>query len=132
MKVEAKKTVLIVENNEHLMWTLQAVLEDAGVNARATWSGHEALELLKSEAFDALVLDDYLPDLHSTEFLRRVGRLPLQPWIVVMRNSAPTAQYLRDYVSLGAFAVVGKDPDEVRKAVLSCCAEGPLAKILVN
>jgi DNA-binding NtrC family response regulator len=54
MKMEAKKkTILIVENDERLMWTLKAALEDAGFNARATWSGHEALELLKAGTFAA-------------------------------------------------------------------------------
>lgn len=130
METERKKKVLIVDNNERILGTFQEVLESAGFDTRTTWSGHEALALLQSREFDVLLVDDYLPDLHASDFLNRVGRLPIQPWIVVMQASMPTASRLRHYVSLGASAVVRKHYlAEVCKAVGSCCADEPLAKV---
>ncbi len=60
-----KKKVLIVENNALTLSRLQQALETAGFDASTTWSGYEALALLKSRSFDLLLVDDYLPDLHS-------------------------------------------------------------------
>ena len=103
MQPEGKKRVLVVDNNQPILATFQKVLEGAGFDTYTTWSGREALTLLQSKEFDVLLVDDYLPHLHASDFLNRVGRLAIQPWIVVMQASAPTASQRRHYVSLGGF-----------------------------
>jgi CheY-like chemotaxis protein len=129
----SRKKVLIVDNNDLALGTLQRLLEDAGFDTRTTWSGHEALALLQSKEFDVLLVDDYLPDLHANDFLERIVRLAIQPWVVVMRGGAPTPAQLRRYTSLGASAVVDKnDSGQIRRAVSSCCVEEPLAKMKAN
>jgi CheY-like chemotaxis protein len=103
MQCERKKRVLIIDNNESILATFQEVLESAGFDTHTTWSGHEALELLESRDSDVLLVDDYLPDLHASDFLNRVGRLPSRPWIVVTQASTPTASHLRHYRFAGGF-----------------------------
>ena len=133
MEAKPRKKILIVDNNEPVRGTIERVLGTAGSDTRTTWSGREALELLGSEEFDVLLVDDYLPDLHCSEFLSRVGKLPVQPWIVVMQASMPTTKDLLRYASLGAFSVVRKHHlAEVCKAVSSCCADEPLVKTCIN
>jgi CheY-like chemotaxis protein len=133
MQCEGKKRVLIIENDESFLATFRKVFGEASFDTHATWSGHEALTLLKSREFDVLLVDDYLPDLHTSDFLDRVRRLPIQPWVVVMQASTPTVSHLRHYMSLGALAVVRKGHlAEVYKAVESCCADEPLAKTCVT
>ena len=133
MQRNHKGSVLIVDNDDRILWAFQEHLENAGFNTEATWSGHEALALLGSGKFDVLLVDDYLPDLHAGDFLNRVGQLPVQPWIVVMQASVPTTKDLRQYASLGAISVVRKHHiAEVCKAVSSCCTEEPLAKTCIN
>jgi CheY-like chemotaxis protein len=133
MMTENKKRVLIVDNNENVLGTLQRVLENTGFDTRTTWSGFEALDLLKAEDFQVLLVDDYLPDLHSSDFLSRVASLPIQPWVVVMQSSTPTNRDVDHYATLGAMSVVRKhQPDEVCNAVSACCSEEPLAKVWIN
>jgi len=64
--------VLVVEDNRHLAAMIQAGLRSAihrdlddavAVAFRTAEDGHTALELLRREAFDALVVDVYLPGL---------------------------------------------------------------------
>ena len=130
---ERTKKILIVDNDEQILMTLQQVFENAGFDTRTTWSGHEALTLLKSQKFQVLLLDDYLPDLHSSDFLRQVEKLAVKPWVVVMQASKPTTKELLRYVSLGAISVVRKHHiGEVCKAVGSCCVDEPLAKTCVH
>lgn len=131
--MKSTRKVLVVDNNERILQMLQAEFANAGLDAHVTWSGHEALDLLKTGDFDVLLVDDYLPDLHATDFLKRVSRLPIQPWVVVMLSSAPKASDLRHYNALGVSAVVDKrDGPRVHEAVRLCCAEGPLDKVRLN
>jgi CheY-like chemotaxis protein len=133
MRRDTKGNVLIVDNNERILWKIQEILENAGFDTATTWSGHEALSLLKSGEFNVLLVDDYLPDLHSHDFLQRVSRLPIQPSIVVMHSDVAKPDDLRCYESLGVSQLVDKrDPARVCQAVSLCCAEQPLARGSVN
>jgi CheY-like chemotaxis protein len=124
MMTESKKRVLIVDNNENVLGTMQRVLENTGFDTRTTWSGFEALDLLKTEDFQVLLVDDYLPDLHSSDFLSRVASL---------QSSMPTSRDVDHYASLGAVTVVRKHYlSEVCNTVSSCCSEEPLAKVWIN
>ena len=124
--------VLIVESNDKMAEDFQTRLQDAGFDTRTTWSGHEALALLQSSEFDVLLVDNYLPDLHATDFLKRLRRLPLQPWVVVMKGRL-ASESLRRYRALGVSSVVSKrDPAQVVLAVSSCCAKKPQAKASVQ
>ncbi len=133
MQSNAKVNVLIVDNDDRVLWKFQQLLEGAGFNTTTTWSGHEALGLLTSGVFDVLLVDDYLPDLHSHNFLEQVNRLPIQPSIVVMHNEPAKPEDLRCYESLGVSELVNKrDPERVCQAVTFCHSEQPLARKAVN
>jgi CheY-like chemotaxis protein len=123
-----KKKVLLVESNDATATAFQKQLHDAGFDARITWSGHEALAMLQSNEFDVLLMDSYLPDLHAADFLERLSRLPLQPWVVVMKGRS-ASESLRRYRALGAASVVNKrDAQQVVRAVWACCAKEPLVR----
>jgi DNA-binding NtrC family response regulator len=130
MKVPGKHRVLIVDNCDEILRSLEKEFQRAGFETQATWSGHEALEWLNGGDFDVLVVDDYLPDLHHSDFLIRVGRLRSGRPIIVMQDRAPTPADLRNYDSLGATAVVDKRfPDRVRQAVASCCGSKQILRM---
>lgn len=121
MKSGDKKKALVVDNDEQVLANFQSSLEEIGFDAQVTWSGRDALSVLESERFDLLLVDGYLPDLHVTEFLDRVGRLKAHPMIVVMQGAAPKRMVMRRYEGLGVYAVVDKrDPAAVYRAVLDC------------
>jgi CheY-like chemotaxis protein len=133
MQGDAKINVLIVDNDDQVLWKLQRLLEDDGFNTTATWSGHEALGLLRSGVFDVLLVDDYLPDLHSHNFLEQVNRLPIQPSIVVMHSDMAKPDDLRCYESLGVAQLVDKrNPVSIRQAVSFSHAQQPLTTKSVN
>jgi len=48
MQGNTKGNILIVDNNEQILWKFQEMLENAGFETTTTWSGHEALDLMKS------------------------------------------------------------------------------------
>lgn len=94
---------LIVDDNEALAENLAEILRDAGDQASVARSGPEALDLLRREAFDALLTDMRMPGMDGATLVReaRVAD-PGLPAIVVtaftrdegisaMRAQAPLA-----------------------------------------
>ena len=78
--------ILIVDNDEQESRSLEAKVQGAGYDTIATWSGLEALDLLKSQQIDILLVSSYLPDLYIGDFLARLRSLPVQPCSIVMQG----------------------------------------------
>jgi CheY-like chemotaxis protein len=109
---------LIVDNSEEVLLSLEKLLGNAGFDTRTTWSGHEALALMQSKPFDVLLVDDYLPDLHIAEFLKKVKLQARKPAVIVMIKGRPQPADLRRFKSLGVDTIVDKmDPEQVRRAL---------------
>jgi DNA-binding response OmpR family regulator len=61
MEESPNKRILIVDNDEQESNKLEAMVQHAGYDPITTWSGLEALELLKSQKVDIVPLEN--PDL---------------------------------------------------------------------
>jgi CheY-like chemotaxis protein len=95
MTESRNKRVLIVDNNEKESSRLGVVLQRAGFDSIATWSGLEALELLKSGEYDVVLVSSYLPDVYVGDFFERLNRLPERPCSIVMQEGCtPVATLL--------------------------------------
>jgi DNA-binding response OmpR family regulator len=88
------KRVLIVDNNEEKSGRLGVMLQRSGFDSIATWSGLEALELLKSGEYDILLVSSYLPDVYVGDFFERLNRLPVHPCLIVMQEGCTPAAAL--------------------------------------
>ncbi len=82
---EKRKRVLIVDDDEHVLMVLQAMLENEGYDTTVTWEGHDALELLETWPFDLVLLDEHLPDIDSGTILKHIQDMPIRPLTVVMQ-----------------------------------------------
>jgi CheY-like chemotaxis protein len=71
--------ILIVDNNEEEASIFASMPECAGYHPRTTWSGLEAIEILKSEEFAILLVSNCLADPYVGDFLARLGSLSKQP-----------------------------------------------------
>lgn len=94
MAESRNKRVLIVDNDEEESRTLGVMLQRAGYDSTTTWSGLEALELLKSREYNILLVSSYLPDLYVGDFFERLSRLPSQPCSIVMQEGRTPAATL--------------------------------------
>ena len=72
------------------------MLQRAGYDSIATWSGLEALELMKSEEYDILLVSSYLPDVYVGDFFDRLNRLPVRPCSIVIQEGRIPAATLLD------------------------------------
>ncbi len=72
----AKSHVLIVEDEPEIAELIRFHLERDGMDARAVHSGRHALEMVKRDPPDLLVLDLMLPDVGGLEICRRLKQAP--------------------------------------------------------
>jgi two-component system, OmpR family, response regulator TctD len=109
-----RSQILIVENDEPVLHSLEALVQSEGFDVRTTWSGREALALIQSQPFDLVLVDSHLPDIYYGEFLRLASRHSRS--IIVMQRGRPLPGSLRRHKTLGAAAVVDKgDPRQLRQ-----------------
>jgi len=106
--------VLIVDDDEGVLILLEHLLEDAGYDTRTAWTGHEAVRCLAEQAFDMVLLDDYLPDISSEEVLRQVRKSGSSPPVLVLESGALPDELAVKYTRLGArFFVYKHRPQEI-------------------
>jgi two-component system catabolic regulation response regulator CreB len=73
--------VLIVEDETAIADTLQYALETEGFAPVVAPTGQEALELLKNDAIDLIILDIGLPDINGFELCKQIRQHSLLPII---------------------------------------------------
>ena len=94
---------------------LALILQREGYDSIATWSGLEALELLKSGEYDILLVSSYLPDVYVGDFFQRLNRLPVQPCSIVMQEGQVSCRYFTENEERDRR---GKITDKVKAAVV--------------
>jgi CheY-like chemotaxis protein len=110
----SQQLVLIVENDERVLHSLETMVKDEGFQIRTTWSGREALALLQSQSFDLVLVDNHLPDIYCGEFVKQASRHSRS--IVVLQAGRPMPTSLKRYKTLGAASVVDRgDPQQIRQ-----------------
>jgi DNA-binding response OmpR family regulator len=72
----AKKTILIIEDEPHIVMGLRDALEFEGFDVTSAGKGKEGIALARAESPDAVILDLMLPDMNGyavCEELRRIS-----------------------------------------------------------
>ncbi|WP_146654249.1 response regulator transcription factor [Labilithrix luteola] len=86
-----KKTILIIEDEPHIVMGLRDALEFEGFAAISAGKGKDGVQLARSENPDAVILDLMLPDINGyavCEELRRIS--PFMPIIMLTARSQET------------------------------------------
>jgi CheY-like chemotaxis protein len=107
------KRVLLVEDDERQRDSVVQLISDTDVEIAAVGSGTEALDLLRTEIFDCMIIDLKLPDMQGNELLKRMSleELCSFPPVIVYtgRNltrdeEAELLKYSRSIIIKGALA----------------------------
>lgn len=69
--VDSKK-ILVVDDESSLVQLCQIVLENAGFEVRGAYSGKQALNLLKDDMPDLILLDVMMPGMNGIELCREI------------------------------------------------------------
>ena len=119
----AKKRILVIDDDEKVLISLECLLENEGYETTTAWSGQEGLVLLRSEPFDMVLLDDYLRDIEHEEIFTEIRGMEVQP-LVILTESAGMPEESRRFIGMGASAVVSKwaPCEEIAAEVRKCFA----------
>lgn len=91
-------TILIVEDDERLAYTIREVLQQEGLSVLTAATSRRGHELLESSGVDAAVVDLKLPDGSGLDFIRQVANSAGAPAVIGISGQATieaTLQALR-------------------------------------
>lgn len=110
-----KERILIVDDEEDLTLGYSRCLEKVGYEVKTANSGEDALDLIKKEIFDLVLLDIRLPQMSGIEVLKKA--LEIDPdLIVIMITAHGSVTSAVDAMRKGAYDYLmkGFDHDELR------------------
>ena len=71
-----KKKVLIVDDEEDILTSVAMLINNMGYEAKTVNSGEKALEIIKKQKFDLILLDILMPGISGREVLEKIREYP--------------------------------------------------------
>ncbi len=105
-----KEKILIVEDEKLIRWSLRERLQKDGYETHAVETGQAALDLLRDEDVDLVLLDYKLPDINGMEVLRRTVDLYPDTTVILM-TAYSSIHSAVEAIKLGAYDYVNKPFD---------------------
>jgi DNA-binding NtrC family response regulator len=111
--MEIERTILLVDDELGARDSLSVILED-DYKVVSVACGKEALEVVKKQQVDLVLLDVHMPDMDGIEVLKKIKQLD-EEVDVVMVSALNTARIAVDAIKLGAYDYITKpyEPDEI-------------------
>ncbi len=78
--------VLVVEDEIPVSHWISSKLHTSGHRCKLCGNGREALKLIRSEVFDAVVLDNMLPEMNGIDVLQHLSDTPHPPVLILSAN----------------------------------------------
>ncbi len=101
--------VLIIDDEEEICWFLKKILARENIEAEFSYIGTEALEILKDEHFDVILLDFRLPDLNGLEILEKLKTLNiLEDAEVILMTAYGDFQTGIEAINMGCYDYMAK------------------------
>lgn len=113
-----KKRLLIVDDQHGIRILLSELFIKEGYETRAAATGEEALEIVKNEKIDLILLDIKIPGMDGIDILKRINKMNKDVKVIMM-TAYGELNLLGEAMEKGAVAYFLKpfDIDEIRKAV---------------
>ncbi|MBW2057974.1 MAG: response regulator [Deltaproteobacteria bacterium] len=120
----AKKTILVVDDDEDQRLLCQEVLGDEGYEIMVARDGKEALERVEHRIPDLVVLDIVMPEMDGMEAMTRILRKHKK--IPVILNTS-YSRFREDFLTGAADAYVVKSSDltELKKKIRELISSSP-------
>jgi DNA-binding response OmpR family regulator len=108
--MEEKTKVLVVDDDRRMVRTICDILKVKGYEASAAYTGEEAVEKVKSDQPDCVLMDIKMPGINGVEALQLIkGMAPDLP--VVLMSAYTTEAQVEEAKQLGADTVLTKPID---------------------
>jgi len=113
-----KASILIVDDNEGILETLSAILEEKGYRTDTAKNGREAIEKSKVNFYNMALLDIKLPDIEGTKLLTKIEETTPR-MVKIMVTGYAALENAVEALNLGADAYIMKpvDPENLLEIV---------------
>ena len=105
-----KANILIVDDNESILETLSAILEEKGYRTDTAKTGIEAIEKAKTNFYNIALLDIKLPDIEGTKLLTKIEETTPR-MVKIMTTGYASLENAMEALNLGADAYIMKPVD---------------------
>ena len=105
------KRILIVDDDIEIIWYLEKLLTRFGYESENAASGSVALEKMKFNKYDLVLLDIYLPDMLGTDLMLRMNESKLK-YPVIILSAHEDVHLAVETTKLGAFDYLVKPVEE--------------------
>ncbi len=102
-----RPAILIVDDEQGVLTSLQGIMEDVGFDAQGVSSGEECLTVMSKREFDVVLLDIWLPGMDGLQVLEQVRRAHPLASVIMISGHASIETAVRA-TKLGAFDFVEK------------------------
>ena len=102
-----QKKILIVDDEESVVQSIEGVLEDEGFRVVKAKSGEEAIKVYQQEEPDVTLLDIWLPGMDGIEVLKRLKWIAPECQVIMISGHATISTAMAS-VKLGAFDFIEK------------------------
>jgi DNA-binding NtrC family response regulator len=102
--------VLLVDDEVEFLEIMSERMQARGIEVTTSTSAKEALELIHTESFDAVILDFMMPEMNGLEALQAIKEKKPELQIILLTGHA-TVEKGVEAMKLGAMDVVEKPAD---------------------
>lgn len=117
--------ILLVEDDQLVRESIEAILVKDGYQVRAVSDGPEALALIPKETFQAVILDINLPSLNGLEVLNQIKNRPGSPPVIILTAEGAVKTAVQAMKSGAADYLVKPCPSKELKTVLKLVVSHP-------
>jgi len=112
--MQAKQKILMVDDQPGIRILLNEIFEKEGYQTFQAANGVNALQIVKEEVPDLVILDMKIPEMDGLEILKRIKRDDPKIPVIIM-TAYGELSVIQEAISLGAFTHFAKpfDIDEV-------------------
>lgn len=103
----AKKTILVVDDEEFIRITLKKIFKEENYNVILVGNGEDALKTVQENDIDLTLLDINLPDINGIEVLKRLKEYQPELLVIVATGYASVESAI-EAIKLGAYDYIKK------------------------
>jgi DNA-binding response OmpR family regulator len=118
-----EKLILVVDDEEAVLDTLQDILENAGYRVVTAQNGQKALEKAQVIPFDAILVDLKLPDIDGADLILRLPKNHEMITIIITGFSTPEEGAKAADCGADDFLVKPVQPQELLKTLATRLAK---------
>jgi len=121
------KRILLVDDEEETRNVFETALKSGGYDVVTVGNGQETLNILQTQAFDLILLDQMMPDMSGNETLKRIRTIPsAADTRVAMLTNFGHDEMVKEALNFGATEYILKyqvSPEDLKEKVKSMLGE---------